>query len=264
MAITTQDGLVAAIAAAVPFNFLKASLSSAAAGQLFSLWRATGIPLQASIPSTWATCTSSTTGAVGFTNPTNPALTYLANMTMQPANVGSLIVFDRLGERGGLSGTVTTAQTVNASIPANRGAAINGSNVEWYLEWYTDTGGTAVTATITYTNQNDTTGLTTTVSLAATTRAGRMMLITPAAGDYIKSIQSVTLSATTGTAGSFGVTACLRVAEIANGNIQYISSMDAINLGLPRVYDNACLMLASLCSTTSTGIVQGRLILAQG
>lgn len=266
MAITTQDGLVAALAAAIPYSFQRSSLSNTAAGQLFSLWRSSGAPLQGAIPGGAATCDSSLTGCVPFSNPSSPALTYLGQMTAQLANAGALILFDRLAHMGGLSGTVytPTAQTVNVTLPANRGAKSDYSNVEWYLEWYGDTGSTGVTATITYTNQSDIGSKTTTVAMAATTRSSRMMLITPAAGDEIKSVQSVTLSASTGTAGSFGVTACIRIAEVPVANAALVTSMDAINLGLPRIYDGSCLMFAMLCSTTTTGMAQGRLRLAQG
>lgn len=263
MAITTQDGLVAALAAAAPYNYLRASLSNTVAGQLFSTFRAGGTPLQGSIPTTWATCNLSTVGATTYTNPVAPALTYVANITYQPVNVGALVLFDRLAHMGGLSGTTATAQTVNGTIPTSRGIDVTGLGAEWYLEWYTDTGSTAVTATVTYTNQADTTGRTTTVSLAATQRAGRMMLITPAAGDYIKSIQSI-IHATTGTAGNYGVTLCRRLSSISCGNVAYVSIVDAINLGLPQVYDNSCLFFANLCSTTTTGIAQGNIVLAQG
>ena len=264
MAITTQDGLIAALATATPQSYYKASIANMVAGQLCSLFRATGIPLQGSTPGAWATCDLTTVGGFSYTNPTNPTLTYLGGLSFSPANAGTAVLFDRLAAMGGLSGTSTSAQTVNGSIPANRGAASNGSNVEWYLEWYTDTGSTAVTATITYTNQSDVSGRTTTVSVAATTRAGRMMLIVPAAGDYIKSIQSVTLSASTLTAGSFGVTVVRRLAEIPCSNVSVFPVLDAINLGLPMVYDSSCLFLAVLCSTTSTGVAQGKVVLPQG
>ena len=264
-AITTQDGLLTAMATATVVNFSKASLANAVAGQTFSTWTAAGYPTSGATPSTWTTVTSSTTGCPAFTNPTSPALTYFTSLELQPVQAATVIVYDRLAHMGGLSGTSTSAQTVSGTIPSGRGAAVNGSNVEWYLEWYTATGSTAATATITYTNQGDTTGRTTTLSLAATQRAGRAMFILPAAGDYIKSIQSVTLSASTLTAGSFGVTAMRRIASLSNSMAgTMITSKDAFTLGLPLVYDNACVFLMVLCSTTSSGIIQGQFALSQG
>ena len=264
MAVATQDGLVAAMASAIPYSYQRSSIANMVAGNLCSMWRANGSPLQGAIPSTAATCNSSLTGCVPYNNPGSPNLTYLGQFTLQNSLACAAILFDRLAHMGGLSGTVTTAQTVSVSTPASRGVLSDFSNVEWYLEWYTDTGSTAVTATVTYTNQGSTSGKTTTVAMAATVRTGTLLRITPAAGDTIQSIQSVTLSATTGTVGSFGVTCCIRLAEVPLSNPYLVTTLDAFNLGLPRIYDNSCLVWAVLCSTTSTGIIQGRIRLAQG
>ena len=183
---------------------------------------------------------------------------------MQMATAGSFLLFDRLGHNGGLSGTVTTAQTVNGTIPASRNAATDGSDVEWWLEWYTDTGSTAVTATVTYTNQSDVGSRTCTVSLAATMRAGRMLPIQPTtAGDMIKSIQSVTLSATTGTAGSFGVTLTKRYAHAPVAVTNLVNTQGPFQTRIPEVPNDAALFGAVLCSTTSTGLVQGLIVLGQ-
>jgi hypothetical protein len=175
---------------------------------------------------------------------------YLTRLSAQLATAGSLIVYDRKGANGGLNGTLTTAQTVNSTNASD-------ANDEWFLEWYTATGSTAVTATITYTNQSDVTGRTTTVSLAATRAAGMMLSIVPNTSDtWIKSIQSVTLSATTGTAGSFGVTLARREAEVPVAVTNQVTVFDAINLGLPALRSNPCLAFAVWPSTTSTGVLQ--------
>lgn len=265
MAVTDSSSWAAFLGslAQAPTRWQKASLSNAVAGAVYSLWRAAGNPTQGAIPSTWATCTKALEGAFSFSNPTAPVQTYAGRLSATLANAGTLILADRVGHMGGLSGTSTSAQTVNASIPSGRGLAADGSDAQWNLEWYTDTGSTAVTATITYTDQTDTTGRTCTVSLVATTRAGRTYTITPNAGQYIKSIQSVTLSATTGTAGSFGVTLRRVLAEAPVAVTNQATVLDPVNIGMPRVYDDACLELLMLCSTTSTGFAVGSLALGQ-
>jgi len=255
--ITTPEIFTAAIAAAQVKPFLKASIANSASGFMFSLWKAAGNPPAGSNPTTAATCTSATAGGFPFTNET---ANYLGHLWAQMAIAGSLIVYDRIQHMGGLSGTVITAQTVNLAIPANRNASPDGSDVEWFIEHYVDTGATGVTATITYTNGSDVGSRTCTVALAATTRASRLMQIIPStAGDTIKSIQTVTLSATTGTAGNFGVTVAKVLHPIGVSVISQISIFDAFNLGLPVIPDNACLWLVELCSTTSTGVVNGGL-----
>jgi hypothetical protein len=266
MAITTPDGLTAALAAAQWKPIQKASLANQTAGFLSSLWRATGNQLQGAIPGAAETCTSALTGGIPYTNPTATALSYLVNLNANMAAPGSILIYDRLAHMGGLAGNVAspTAQTVNLSIPASRNAAAAGSDVEWFLEWYTNTGSTAVTATITYTNQADGTGNTTTCALTATMRAGRLLQIIPGSGGLIKSIQTVTLSATTGTAGSFGVTVAKRLGLASTANAAFAAVADAINLGLPVIPDNACLWPVVACSTTATGIVAGMLAIGQG
>lgn len=265
MAVTDQSSFATFLGSLAqnPQRFQKASIANAVAGTVYSLWRTAGNPTQGAIPASWATCTKALAGAFSFNNPTSPTQTYVGRFSATLATAGTLILADRIGHMGGLSGTVATAQTVNASIPANRGLAADGSDAQWDLEWYTDTGSTAVTATISYTDQTDTSGRTTTVSLVATTRASRTYTITPAAGQFIKSIQSVTLSATTGTAGSFGVTLRRVLAEAPISVSNQATVLDPINLGMPRVYDDACLELLVLCSATSTGVVLGTLALGQ-
>jgi hypothetical protein len=265
MAVTDSSSFAAFLANIKVTRIQKASLSNAVAGTVYSLWRAAGTPTQGAVPTTWATCTKALAGSFDFTNPTAPVKTYVGRFNATPANAGTLILSQRVAHMGGLSGTVVTptAQTVNGTIPTGQGLAVDGSDAQWDLEWYTDTGSTAGTATITYTDQTDTTGRITTVSLVATTRAGRTYTIIPAAGQYIKSIQTVTLSATTGTAGSFGVTLRRVLCEAPVANISQTCVLDPTNTGMPDVPNDACLELLTLCSTTTTGVILGLLGLGQ-
>lgn len=265
MAITSMDSLVNAIASYKPIPFLYASLSNMAAGVLASLYTASRQPPQGSTPSSPVTLTSSDPGCISI--PGGSGTVYLAGLSYGGTVAGSLILVDRLAHMGGLSGTVTTSQTVNLSISTaasqNR-CSQSGSDVLWGLEWYTDTGSTAVTATVSYTNQNDVSGRTTTVSLAATRRAGMFLPIIPAAGDTIKSVQSVTLSASTGTAGNFGVTAVriIRTFPIPLANVGF--NADFADTGLAKIESTSFLTFLFLNSTTSTGVITGDIILVVG
>lgn len=266
MSIATQNDLIAARAAARPIGLQKSSLSNAVAGALYSLWRSAGpLPAQGAIPAAWAVCTKALLGSIwSYNNPVAPAKTYLDVLDIGSTVAGVAAVYDRMGHMGGLSGTSTASQAVNAVLPtdANR-CDQNGLGVEWMLEWYTDTGGTAVTATVTYTNSAGASGRTTTVALAATRRAGLCLPIAPAAGDQaIRSIESVQLSATTGTAGSFGVTARRRIASMttfaANAPEAKQQSL------LIQIPDDSCGEVLCECSATTTGDVRGDLVLIQG
>lgn len=271
MTITTVDGLVSAIGNNSSRIIIdKASIANAAAGQFHSLFRATGQPGQGAIPTTAATCDNTLLGSLQFTQQTSPATSYLGILEGLCANAGTTLeIHDRLMHMGGLSGTVTTAQTVNLDVHANiasdnltaRIGDSNYSDVQWWLEWYADTGSTAVTATVAVTYNDGTSGNLTGISLAATRRASFMqplngLIPSAAAGKYIRDVDSVTLSATTGTAGNFGVTAtCYRAAlykPVANARF----TADWAGLGLPEIPNESCLFPIQIASTTSTGVVR--------
>ena len=269
MAITNRDGLVSSLAAATGVDVIKASIGSQTAGNRVSLWRATGYPVQPSIPSTTPVNPDNTTvGDILLPTVTTEKI-YLARIGFTSGIAGQLIIMDRLAHLGGLSGTVTTAQTcsnIDIATPAANGRCLSdGSDVQWYLEWYTATGGTAVTATINYTNTANTSGRTTTVSLAATRPIGYVAPIYPAAADSgIKSIQSVTLSATTGTAGNFGVTAYKYITDlpliIANTGVV----SDYASIGLPEIKPTSHLVYHYITISTSTGNIFSNLLFIKG
>lgn len=277
MTITTRDQLIDGLgnnSSRIVID--KASITSQAAGTYVSLWRATGQPGQGAIPGAAAVCNNALTGAIGFSQQVAPATSYGAYLEAATGNSAmTLEVHDRLAHMGGLSGTLTTAQTVGIDFSAlssdNMAKRIGDSNysdIQWWLEWYTATGATAVTATVAVTYNDGTTG-TLSASLAATRPASFMLplngLIPSAgAGKFIRAITSVTLSATTGTAGSFGVTATRPRMTIgcAIANFKFVADWAA--LGLPEIYNSSCLFPVVLTSTTTSGTVRGGGKIAHG
>ena len=271
MTITTRDQLIDALGNNSSRLVIdKASISNAAAGQFHSLWRATGQPGQAAIPAAAAVCNNALTGALNFAQQTSPATTYgtWAN-AMCSNNATTLEIHDRLMHMGGLSGTSTGSQTVNLDLNANlasnnldaRKGDANFSDVQWWMEWYTDTGGTAVTATVGVTYNDGTTG-TLSVALAATRRASLMIPLNgfipaAAAGKYIRDIDTVQLSATTGSAGSFGFTATRPRMTMPLSLANKMETFDWAALGLPEIFNSSCLMILQVASTTTTGTVRG-------
>ena len=271
MAITSRDQLIAALPTARRVIIDKASIANAVAGRFYSLWRATGQPAQAAIPTTQAVCNSALLGALPLVNGAGAVRNHIGLVDIATANATSAIEFhDRLCHQGGLSGTVTTAQTTNlpltlVGVSQERIGAVDYSDVSWWLEWYTDTGATGVNATVAVTYDDDTTG-NIVVALSATSRASGLYQIGPlAAGKKgIKAVTSVTLSATTGTAGAFGVTASRYLTGLMTAVSYKTEICDWANLGLPLVANDACLMLTMLCVTTTTGIVKAVATLPQG
>ena len=256
----------------------KASIASQIANSYCSLWRATGQPGQGAIPTVVATCNNTTVGTIGFNQQISPSTSYGAYLEIATGNAAmTMELHDRLANMGGLNGTLTTAQSVNLdlntllatdNIGTRKGDA-NYSDVQWWLEWYTATGGTAVTATIVVTYNDGTTGNLSVISLAGTRPASHMIPLNsliPSAqsGKFIRGIVSVTLSATTGTAGNFGVTVTRPRMTLSSpfANFKFIA--DWAQLGLPEIYNSSAIFPIVLTSTTSTGTVRGGGKIAHG
>ena len=272
MTITSRDQLIDAMGnSSSRFILDKASIASQAAGSYVSMWRATGQPGQGAVPTTAAVCTTALTGAMGFAQQTAPATSYGAYMEVVTSNSAMTVeIHDRIAHMGGLSGTLTTAQTVGIDLSpllstSNVGVRIgdaNYSDVQWWLEWYTATGPTAAPATVAVTYGDGTSGNLTALSLAATRPAGFMVSLNaliPAAssGKYIRAVNTVTLSASTGATGNFGVTATrIRMASMCPvANLKTISNW--ADLGFPEIGNSACLFPVVLTSTTSSGTLRG-------
>ena len=272
MTITSRDGLIKALGNnSSRFILDKTNIVSQAAGTYVSLWRATGQPGQGAIPAATTVCNNTTLGGMDFRQQTSPSTSYGSYMEVATSNSAMTVeIHDRLAHMGGLNGTLTTAQTVSLDLStlgatnniSNRIGDTNYSDVQWWLEWYTATGATAVTVTVNVTYNDGTTGALASASLAATRPASFMLslnVLIPAAasGRYIRAVNTVTLSATTGTAGSFGVTATRQrmtlTAPIAN--MKFIA--DWAQLGFPEIFNESCLFPIVLTSTTSTGTVRG-------
>lgn len=272
MAITSRDQLIQALGNnSNRFIIDKANITSQAPGTYVSLWRATGQPGQGAIPAATAVCNNTTLGGMGFTQQTSPVISYGSYMEVATSNSAMTVeIHDRFAHMGGLSGTVTTAQTVSLDLSTlgatnNISKRIGGtdySDVQWWLEWYTATGATAVTVTVNVTYNDGTTGALAAAPLAANRPVGFMLslnALVPAAasGKYIRAVNTVTLSASTGGAGNFGVTATRPRMTLAApiANMKFVA--DWAQLGFPKIFNESCLFPIVLTSTTSTGTVRG-------
>lgn len=270
MTITTRDQLIDGLANNNNrIMWDKGSLSTQVVGQYASLWRATGVPAQGAIPGAAAYCTKALTGAIGFDNQTAPVTSYLAFHTFLSGTANTnLEIHDRLAHMGGLNGTLLTAQTVgidlstiNAGgpVPAARLGDSNYSDVQWFLEWYTATGATASNATVAVTYDDGSTGNLALIAVGGSIAAsGARQLIASSNGRFIRAVNTVTLSASTGTAGSFGVTATRQRASMAVPLANKIEVFDWAVLGLPEIPNDSCLFGMMVCSASSTGSVRGQ------
>ena len=182
-------------------------------------------------------------------------------------NAGSApVVHDRLAHMGGLNGTLTTAQVCGVDItlptsnlPARIGAA-DYSDCNWWLEWYTATGATVSNATCAVVYNDGTTG-NIVVSVPASTAASRMLpIVSAVSGKFIRSITTVQLSATTGTAGNFGVTATRERLVMPTDNIAYKRrEFTWAQLGCNEIANDSCLFPMVETLTNSSGIVRSQI-----
>lgn len=261
MPISSMDGLVASLAGAQRHAIYKASITTVA-GAFYDLLTAAGLPAAGSTPATGAgtTYTRTTAGAIPIVNPPSGKTLYLVQLNLACSSVCRLILYDRLWANSGFSGTVTTAQTVSPSPTLPRWSP--GDGVECWMEVYTALGSTSVTATLSYTNSDGTSGRSGTLTVPASMGANRMLPFSLQAGDRgVQTVASVTLSASTGTAGNFGLTLLRRIAEVDIPTANVGRLLDAFSVGMPDIPNDAALYLMQLASTTSSGVVTGGIVL---
>jgi hypothetical protein len=279
VAITTLDQLFASLASnASRWAIDKASLANFTAGQLASLWRATGTPAQAAIPTASAVPTSATLGALPFANQVDPNRSYLAYLWMQSSlSAMSPEVHDRVAHQGGLSLNVTTAQPIAGLdigptglnlVAARRGAA-SFAEIQWYLEVYADGGATASNATVTVTYDDGSSNTLNPIAVGGTLRAGRLIPLTPfiptaQQARTIRGVTNVTLSALTGTAGNVGFTATRAIAPLPLPLANKSEVLGWAELGAMQIPNDACLQLVMLTSATTTGALRGGGKIAHG
>jgi len=263
MAITTMDGLVSAMGATnQDFAFYSPSQTNVAGG-FVNLARA-GVTSfgQAAVPTVAGSGGHvPTDGAAGY--PTIAAgaggtTLYISRLDGFSTIAGALLIFDRIYAASGFNGTLTSAQTITGmpSLPSAR-APNSGEGLEIWLEDYTALGGSASNVTVQYTNSAGTASRNTvSEAITASFPVHRMQKLRLQDGDIgVQSIQSLTLSATTGTAGNFGVTLLKRKATLPIPLLNTGYVMDFAALGLPTVQSDSALQFVYMGSTTTTGIV---------
>jgi hypothetical protein len=170
---------------------------------------------------------------------------------INPSAIGGIfmIIIDALNISGGLNATVTTAQTTNLPTAALT-RYTSGEGVHAGIVIHTALGGTATTATISYTNQAGTSGQTSPSFVfggSGNQGIGQILRIPLAAGDTgVQSVESITLAATTGAAGNFGIILYKPLAMMFQNDIEGATIIDCVSSGrmvgqCNEVLDDACL-----------------------
>lgn len=239
------------------------------AGRPFDLW----VPSAPAgvAPSAAVVPTNNTIGALGQRDAGASLQNSILGYRLSALNPGVYLVCDRLSHQGGLSGTVFGAPGQTTNLPT---AALTrytgGEGVMLGLTIYSAVGGTATTVTASYTNQAGA-GSRTTVATqfggAGFNNQHRMIMLPLQDGDTgVRSVQSVTLAASTTTAGNFGVTLfrplyvlCVEsTSGVSSGG--FVSGLSAG--GIPVAENGACLFLMSI-SAGANAACAGTLILEE-
>jgi hypothetical protein len=262
LAITTIDGLVAALVYP-SWPILKAGFSPQVAGCWTSLWVQAGIPgagansadgVNGAIP------TDATAGAYPFTNVSS---TYLARLAYYGTVLGQLLLYDRLWHNSGLSVTTVGNQALTSTTLTRPDA--NGADVEAWLQVYTTLGAGSTAKTIAYTDQDGNTAQVGTLQGFVTTAAAqRTFPFSLAAGDTGVRVITGFDNVATSTSGTFGLILRRLISGLAIPASNTGAVLDPIQGGLPRIYDDACLELIWLASSTTSMTVGGSIQIAQG
>ncbi len=261
MAISTMDGLVAAVATGQRLVMQKASITTVASFY-YSLWAAAGMPGKGSLAigntANGVVPTDATVGAPLINAFSGANLGYVGTWDASTAQAGVISVYDRLFHAGSYScsALATTTLTAQPSF-ASRVPNSDYSGIEMWLEVNAASGATATTVTVSYTNQDGTSGRTATLdSNLSSIPANRMLPFRLAAGDTgVQRVDSVTVGGATGTC-TFNIVLMRNLVDhtVVSANIGR-PKKNPFDTGMPRVFADSCLALMFCATTTSSGVL---------
>lgn len=271
MAITTSDGLVAAIATAQREPLFKAQTAAEGAGTLLTYLWAAGRPGAITTPSPGVNgeaVSSSMSGFIPYINAGVGNQKYLASVEGVLGVTGSVIFADMLWWNSGINVTTTTEQTISAATASARdvNGSSNGAGVEaGILVSTATTNGSAVTnTTFKYTNSAGATGKVGAIpSFPQTCVAGTLVPFTLAAGDTgVRAIESVTLGTSYG-GGAIHLVLFRRL-TILPIPVAFIGSQrNFFDIGT-KVYDNSAIFPMTLCTSATAGQFLGQITFIEG
>lgn len=205
------------------FHWMKDAASMTFQGGTFkSLWLADGIPGPGTTPGAASNPTGATAGAFRMLDPGGGRQRWLRGMFGSAWGAGRLIFYDRLMHMGGLSGTTTGAQTVSGSVNRYTGQESLGNII--LAEVYTAVGATLVDVSCNYVDKDGNTRASGTHQFGQSVvrNPGDVAVIpynTTDGANSVASVSDATISATTGTAGNWGITIARPLFEIDIGSV---------------------------------------------
>ncbi len=265
--IATFDDYKDALSQQRDLNAINIISGTALAGRPYDLWMQT-VPLPTA-PTTAVALTRSSAGALGQENAGAGMVKSIIGARANANGAGVYLVVDRLSHQGGLVANVAGAQTTNLPTAALT-RYTDGEGVMMGITVYTVIGTTATTVSVSYTNQAGTAGRTSTLTTIGSTgwrEVSRIVFLPLQQGDTgVRSVQSVSLAATTGTAGAIGVVLFKPLYAIviddASGVLSSGGFFSGGGLGgVPQVLDDACLSFMCI-GTTANPQMSGAILFA--
>jgi len=254
MAIATYSAFNTAIANPVIVAPVNITTIATVAGRVYDLW-VPQVPVGVA-PTTAVVPTRATAGALPMENSSSTLGIIAARFSSM--NPGVYLICDRLSHQGGLSGTVATAQTTNLPTAALT-RYTSGVGVMAMLTIYTQIGSSGATVSVSYTDTTPTAGNASPSIVIGGTgfrEANRGLILPLASGDVgITSVESVTISISTGTVGNLGVTLFKPLFAVLVDQVNTVAVCDFVTGscggGIPEVVDNACLFVMCMSGSTN-------------
>ena len=263
MAIASFDQAIAA--AKQYLSVAKTAVRPSIAASWFSVFDLAGNPgagvragtsTAAGVVPTDATAGCPTIDAFGAS-----ALGYLWQLEYGCSVACRLKLFDMVFKAGAYAFNAAQALTGQPSY-ASRMPGDSYSGTQIWIEAVTAFTGN-LTVTITYTNQSGVTGRTATRAMGTALTVGRLMQVPLQAGDT--GVQAITnVAGTVATAGTFNV---LVLRPLWSGRCRTANDGDVHDFtktGMPQVFADSALFLAVAADSTSTGIPEIELVVANG
>jgi hypothetical protein len=262
MAISTGDQYIASSKQVIPYT--KTGAVTTIAATRFATLQAAGFPGAGTLPSTGtpagggALFTSSSSGMPTINSFGSGATGYLSRVQYTSSVAARLEIVDKIW---GVVPTLTALATTTVTSPVSYTSRIPGgtdySGLRMYVEITTTMAASATTLQVTYTNQAGATGKAsgTTASLSGFT-AGRWVELPLATGDTgVQAITAVTVGGATNASGAANI---IIVRPLWTNRVNVVNGGGTDGLdrtGLPIVYATSALSVQSIPDSTSTGVI---------
>lgn len=267
MAITNTDGLIAAMASGQRIALQKSSVTTVASFYT-TLWDVTGIPgagaLAINNNTSGVIPTDATAGAPIIRAFTPGNTGYLLSFDASTAQPGVVSMYDRLWHAGTFTAGSLQTYTLSGQPGLQRVPNNDYSQLELWMEVTTASGATSTTVTVGYT---DGAGVARSATLDANLSSApvrRMLPFRLANSTGIKWVNSVTIGGATGTV-AFNLVIQRNIVDhtVVSANIGR-PRKDAFDTGMPIIYEDSCLALMFLATTTSSGALFAEAVIGNG